>query len=375
MLLGYFLRLWADYQVILSSCFMLACVVVLYTTNRNKTRLAKKKHSLEQTTEKEYTDKKVVQGLPTVKEKTTVKSLPKRFKPRLVKKNSGQASNGSGEQTSCCSGNGEECCKNQLSQEMPCTITKELTKEFIKIFYATQTRTAKYFAQQLYESFLERCECSMMDIINYETEDFLSETAICIFIISTYNVEGPLDWFYKWLEDTRYDFRVDKQALSKMRFAVFGLGDSAYGEQFCNQPRNIDKWLGQLGAKRLYPLGEGDKDSDQEKSFEAWKLSLVNVLLDPSTATNNDLNNQIHDSYKLVDVEDMGALAPKLQSARKSKEEELANKNRNGQPKRSLIEQETHTKEPKEMVTPMLRKSLTKQGYKVVGSHSGVKIC
>ncbi|CAI2183510.1 11497_t:CDS:10 [Funneliformis geosporum] len=344
---------------------MLAGVVVLYISKHKKTRLANKSNGLEQTIEAEYIDKKVVQGLPTVKEKKPVKSSPKRIKSRLVKKTSGQACNGSGEQAACCSGNGEACCKNELSEESPCTITKELTRELIKIFYGTQTRTAKYFAQQLYESFLDRCECSMMDIINYETEDFLSESAICIFIISTYNVEGPLDWFYKWLEDTRYDFRVDKQALSKMRFAVFGLGDSAYGEQFCTQPRNIDKWLGQLGAKRLYPLGEGDKGSDQEKSFESWQLSLVNVLFDPSSATNIDLNNQIYDSF-----------TPKLQSARKSKEEEeFVNKNRNGQPKRSLIEQETPIKEPKEMVTPMLRKSLTKQGYKVVGSHSGVKIC
>ncbi|TRY70356.1 hypothetical protein TCAL_09417 [Tigriopus californicus] len=30
---------------------------------------------------------------------------------------------------------------------------------------------------------------------------------------------------------------------------------------------------------------------------------------------------------------------------------------------------------PKEMITPSLRKSLTKQGYKLIGSHSGVKIC
>ncbi len=30
---------------------------------------------------------------------------------------------------------------------------------------------------------------------------------------------------------------------------------------------------------------------------------------------------------------------------------------------------------PKEMLNPSLRKSLTKQGYQLVGSHSGVKIC
>jgi len=30
---------------------------------------------------------------------------------------------------------------------------------------------------------------------------------------------------------------------------------------------------------------------------------------------------------------------------------------------------------PREMVTPVIRASLTKQGYKVIGSHSGVKLC
>jgi tRNA wybutosine-synthesizing protein 1 len=198
------------------------------------------------------------------KEKIIVKSLPRKIKARSTKKTSNKTCDN--DSSACCNGNGDDCCKNQLSKEETPYITteNESQKISIKIFYATQTRTAKYFAQQLYESFIKHpssCECTITDIIDYETEDFLSESAICIFVVSTYNVEGPLDWFYKWLEDTRYDFRVDKQALSKMRFAVFGLGDSAYGDQFCIQPRNIDKWLGQLGAKRLYPLGEGDKNS------------------------------------------------------------------------------------------------------------------
>ena len=33
------------------------------------------------------------------------------------------------------------------------------------------------------------------------------------------------------------------------------------------------------------------------------------------------------------------------------------------------------TKEKREMVTPQLREALTKQGYKILGSHSGVKLC
>jgi tRNA wybutosine-synthesizing protein 1 len=29
----------------------------------------------------------------------------------------------------------------------------------------------------------------------------------------------------------------------------------------------------------------------------------------------------------------------------------------------------------REMITPMLRESLEKQGYRLIGSHSGVKLC
>ncbi|CAB4490912.1 hypothetical protein RhiirA1_502506 [Rhizophagus irregularis] len=386
MLLRYFESLYLSYQALFWSCLAVGGIVVFYVTLLNSKK--KKKQIIE--------DNKKIRELSAVnKEKTTGKGLRKRF-TRSTKKTSNQTcTNDSGEKSACCGNGGvSDCCKNQLSEETYHIITaNKSTKISVKIFYATQTRTAKYFAQQLYQSFTKHsnCECSIMDIVEYETEDFLSESAICIFLISTYNVEGPLDWFYKWLEDTRYDFRVDKQALSKMKFAIFGLGDSAYGDQFCIQPRNIDKWLGQLGAKRLYPLGEGDKNSDQEKNFEAWKKSLVDMLFDPSYALNNVSSNLNYDSYsesdsdsdnnnnsdtEMVDVEDIGALAPKLQAARKSKEEEeFVYKNSNGRPKRTLSEQEVPINEPKEMVTPMLRKSLTKQGYKVVGSHSGVKIC
>ena len=31
--------------------------------------------------------------------------------------------------------------------------------------------------------------------------------------------------------------------------------------------------------------------------------------------------------------------------------------------------------EIREMVTPTIRKNLEKQGYRIVGSHSGVKLC
>lgn len=54
----------------------------------------------------------------------------------------------------------------------------------------------------------------------------------------------------------------------------------------------------------------------------------------------------------LVDMEDLGKVINGLKTKRK---------NADGQ--------------PKEMITPLLRKSLEKQGYKLIGTHSGVKLC
>lgn len=81
----------------------------------------------------------------------------------------------------------------------------------------------------------------------------------------------------------------------------------------------------------------------------------------------------------LVDLEDIGGMIDKMKSAKQRRlEEEEAM--RSGKA------------EPREMVTPMLRKALSKQGgcglrrlpsqpivfilgYRIVGSHSGVKLC
>ena len=38
-------------------------------------------------------------------------------------------------------------------------------------------------------------------------------------------------------------------------------------------------------------------------------------------------------------------------------------------------EDESPSSGPREMITPLLRQSLEKQGYRLIGSHSGVKLC
>lgn len=67
------------------------------------------------------------------------------------------------------------------------------------------------------------------------------------------------------------------------------------------------------------------------------------------------------ESVELMDLEDMGSMAQKLKEARKEREAQRIGK--------------AKKREPTDMVTPALHKSLTKQGYKIIGTHSGVKIC
>ncbi|KAF9359993.1 S-adenosyl-L-methionine-dependent tRNA 4-demethylwyosine synthase [Mortierella sp. AD094] len=316
-------------------------------------------------------------------------------------------------------------CSSSASARPPAKLDPSLLpilSEPIKVFYSTITGTAKLFAQQLVDSTvaLGLQEPKLIDIVDYDTEDFLTESSLCIFILSTYNVEGPNDWFLKWLEDTRFDWRVQKESLNKLKFSVFGLGDSAYGDDFCNGPRSADKWLGQMGAQRVWPFGEGDKNGDQGGAYKQWNDALLSSLMDPTqshvheayfssddedgaSASEHDDDDVDEDGEpvkktkeeklglptidggdasegEMVDLEDMGNVARKIKQAKEDKAlDEEAFANQKVRAKRAIGETKDgkaiKPREVREMVSPLLYKSLTKQGYKIIGSHSGVKIC
>ncbi|KAF9111001.1 S-adenosyl-L-methionine-dependent tRNA 4-demethylwyosine synthase [Mortierella sp. AM989] len=346
------------------------------------------------------------------------------------------------ESTGCCGGKYKEAdnCNSTTSDDHSCACSSTSARtpapaptkldpsllpilaEPMKVFYSTITGTAKVFAQQLADSAiaLGLKEPKLIDIVDYDTEDFLSESNVCIFILSTYNVEGPNDWFLKWLEDTRFDWRVQKESLNKLKFSVFGLGDSAYGDEFCNGPRSADKWLGQMGAQRVWPFGEGDKNGDQGGAYKQWNDALLSSLMDPAqshvheayfssddedgaSASEHDDDDVDEDGEpvkktkeeklglptidggdasegEMVDLEDMGNVARKIKQAKEDKVlDEEAYANQKVRAKRAIGETKDgkaiKPREVREMVSPLLYKSLTKQGYKIIGSHSGVKIC
>lgn len=95
----------------------------------------------------------------------------------------------------------EGCCQSDTGKSCACegTASEPVVIENMKIIFSTLTGTAKTMATEL-EKKIEANDrvtvnkIQIMDVTEYDNDNLLQETAVCVFILSTYNVEGPLDW-------------------------------------------------------------------------------------------------------------------------------------------------------------------------------------
>ncbi|KAK1256732.1 hypothetical protein QJS04_geneDACA024040 [Acorus gramineus] len=239
-----------------------------------------------------------------------------------------------------------------------------------KIFFASETGTSKTLASRL-SAFLrsEGLDLDLVDPADYEPDDLLRETLV-VFVASTWEDGGPprnAGFLARWLEDGSADFRVGSAALAECRFAVFGVGSRAYGlRRFNAFARGLSGWMRGLGAVEVVRRGEGDVDGGGvEVEFERWSQRLVGVLKaegfegDEEEGTDSEEDVEAEESG-VVDLEDIAGKGPSRRSSSSVLKSMVLNGEENGL---------------KEMVTPVIRTSLEKQGYKIIGSHSGVKLC
>ncbi|XP_039418754.1 S-adenosyl-L-methionine-dependent tRNA 4-demethylwyosine synthase TYW1-like isoform X3 [Corvus cornix cornix] len=291
----------------------------------------------------------------------------------------------------------------------------------VKIFYGSQTGTAKRFAKALAEAVTSlNLPVEVINMGDYDPEDGLSEETssrnICVFLVATYTEGQPPEsaaWFCKWLEEAANDFRVGKSFLQGLRYAVFGLGNSAYVDHYNTVGRRMDRWLWMLSASRIMTRAEGDcnvaqsKHGSIEADFEAWKAKFLARLQalckgekkpcsgkckkgkckssgkqskessDHEHGTSEHENTEAEELFEtsseeeaggtdsVIDVEDLGNIMGHMKKAKREREleEGAAGTGRKEEAER------------REMITPALREALTKQGYKLIGSHSGVKLC
>jgi len=293
---------------------------------------------------------------------------------------------------------GSKCCGDKCKTKTKSSEEERDSKKSLRvlILYGTTTGTSKTFSESLMNDLVvEGINVTVKNCADYGKsidEDFQklkNDYDLMVVLISTYTDATPPEscsWFYTWLQDIAGDFRVNHTLLKPLKFSVFGLGNSLYGEDFNVIAKNIDSSLSQLSAERFVSLALGDenvaesKHGSIEQDFQAWKENLLNKITKKESKTEENggkteaaagelssssgvSSEEEEDSEEeaeeeeendgLVDLEDLGAVLSKGKNA--------AAKLKSG--------------EPKEMVTPSLRKSLTKQGYKIIGSHSGVKLC
>ncbi len=259
----------------------------------------------------------------------------------------------------------------------------ENAKRRIRVVYGSSSGKAEVMAREMEVSVTAQegrkgIDAKAVCASQIDPEEFLTaeagEGATLLVLLSTWTggeASESARWLDKWLEESASDFRVQHCLLDGIKFAVFGLGDSAYGgENFNAAARRVDRNLGKLGAARLAAVCLGD-DSDRgiEADFEDWRQKMVDVIngneIEASKTaeeyhSSDDDESEAEepkDDQGLVDLEDIGEVMAKSKP------------DKNGSVGVSL------KSPPKEMLNPSLRKSLTKQGYQLVGSHSGVKIC
>ncbi|MDO9062463.1 MAG: flavodoxin domain-containing protein, partial [Bradyrhizobium sp.] len=92
------------------------------------------------------------------------------------------------------------------------------------------------------------------------------EGGVLIFCAS-YNGAAPdnATQFVKWLGGD-----LPKDAFAKVRYGVFGCGNSDWAATYQSVPRIIDEQLAAHGAHSVYARGEGDARSDLDGQFESW---------------------------------------------------------------------------------------------------------
>ncbi|WP_375411976.1 bifunctional cytochrome P450/NADPH--P450 reductase [uncultured Bradyrhizobium sp.] len=95
----------------------------------------------------------------------------------------------------------------------------------------------------------------------------LPEQGGVLIFCASYNGAAPDNAarFVKWLSEG-----LPKDAFARVRYAVFGCGNSDWAATYQSIPRLIDEQLAAHGAKSVYARGEGDARSDLDGQFESW---------------------------------------------------------------------------------------------------------
>lgn len=232
------------------------------------------------------------------------------------------------------------------------------------------------------------------DLAEIELDDYFLSTPkpsapntslFYLIIVPSYDISTELDRFILHLNETHHDFRVDTAPLRALAgYSVFGFGDAQdwpEGKSYGKDAVEVDKWMARLTAgKRAFPLGIGDVKSDVSTRLGEWRLGVAAAMRD--FVDGRGLGEGIAGSGEAVesgdedDVEENDSAA--MQTSKRKRVQRSPTDDLEDMKAPIPIDFTTVSPtQPKPMVpvNSPTHKSLTKQGYKIVGTHSGVKIC
>ncbi|KAJ0167009.1 S-adenosyl-L-methionine-dependent tRNA 4-demethylwyosine synthase [Colletotrichum tanaceti] len=303
---------------------------------------------------------------------------------------------------------------------------------FFSSITANTPKIAKEYAERL-EKELQRSTtdtgCSfttpeVLDLADVDFDDYFitppksgddPAELFYLFLLPSYNIDTINDTFLEHLQETHHDFRIDTAPLSSLLgYSVFGFGDRegwpTEEDGFCFQAKQVDKWMAKLtGRKRAFPVGMGDTKRDYTERLSEWSEGVVDVLamlaktgslgegLPGSGAPEESDDESAEEEDDEVLIEDSEAKPEKLKNRKNIDDvEDLGRIMKSSNPDTGTTSRTaaapiavdftsygkmTQKKAPMSAAKEMVPKnsptyaSLTKQGYSIVGSHSGVKIC
>uniref|UniRef100_A0A8C3P765 S-adenosyl-L-methionine-dependent tRNA 4-demethylwyosine synthase TYW1 n=1 Tax=Chrysemys picta bellii TaxID=8478 RepID=A0A8C3P765_CHRPI len=246
--------------------------------------------------------------------------------------------------------------------------TKEVYVAGVKVFYGSQTGTAKGFATILAEAILSlNLPAEIINMRDYDPDDCLVE-----------EVGKNIDKWLWMLSASRVMTRAEGDCnVAKSKHGSIEADFSAWKARFLARLQALCKGekkpcSGNCKKGKCKSKGKKSKEgSDHEQRVSEQENTEVEDLFE--TTSEEELGAEEDGSHNsVIDVEDLGKIMGHMKKAKKECElEEEAG--RTGPSQQSSGKNEES--ERREMITPGLRDALTKQGYKLIGSHSGVKLC
>ncbi|XP_063502431.1 S-adenosyl-L-methionine-dependent tRNA 4-demethylwyosine synthase TYW1 isoform X10 [Symphalangus syndactylus] len=245
---------------------------------------------------------------------------------------------------------------------------KDIFVSGVKIFYGSQTGTAKGFATVLAEAVTSLdLPVAIINLKEYDPDDHLIEEVgknvdKWLWMLGAHRVmsrgEGDCDVVKSKHGSIEADFRAWKtkfisqlQALQKGERKKSCGGHCKKGKCDSHQHGSEEREEGSHEQDELY-----HRDTEEEEPFES--------------SSEEEFGDENHQSLNsIVDVEDLGKI---IDHVKKEKRETEQQEEKSGL-FRNMGRNEDG--ERRAMITPALREALTKQGYQLIGSHSGVKLC